>query len=200
MSQIWFYGKASCPVLCSCLFPSLHSRIFFHTLSYLNGCGKALQLVRHIWCFFLSKGKPSCETWAAWAVQCSLTSPFRSSVPQFLKQLWVEGLRGGFDLPPQHQGQAQTVGKHSRHWRRKDTAQPSSATDLYYLFFSETVGCFPHLFFSAPMPWPHKFNSLFSHLFCLMMPLAAGFLSNSSQGIFMSKCLFEKHLCSKLYK
>lgn len=126
-------------------------------------------------------------------------APFSSSVLQLLKQLRVEGLRGDFGLPPQHQGQAGTVGKHSRHWRRKDTAQPSSATDCC-LFFSRTLGCFPHCFFSASLHWPHRFKSLFSHLSCLMEPLAAGFLSNSSPVILMSKCLFEKHHSSKLYK
>lgn len=102
------------------------SSLFFSSLPfpYWNGCGKAVQLIRHIWHFFLLKGKPSCEAWAAWAawaVQSSLTSSSRSSVLQLLKQLWVEGLRGGFELSPQHQGQGQarTVGKHSKHWRGK---------------------------------------------------------------------------------
>lgn len=179
ISQLFFYLKHVCPkydfmamhFVPTCIlvcFLLLHSRIFFHALPYLNGSGKAVQVIRHIWCFFLSKGKPSCEAWAAWAawaVQSSLTSPFRSNVLQLLKQLWAEGLRGGFELPPQHQGQAPTVGKHYRHWRRKNTAQLSSATDLYYLFFSKIVSCFPHLFFSLSLcPGPTD-SSPFSLIF-----------------------------------
>lgn len=187
----------TCVLVCFLLFAFKNFPVFFALFKWL---WEAVQLIGHIWLFFLSKGEPSCEAWAAWAVQSSLTSPFRSNVLQLLEQLWAEGLRGGFELPPQHQGQTPTLGKHSRCWRRKETAQLSSATDLYYLFFSRTVGCFSHLFFSASVPWPYRFESLFSHLFSLMKPLPAGFLSNSSSVIFMSKCLLEKHHCSKPYK
>lgn len=162
-------------VVCFFFFCIQVSAIFFHIFCYLKGYGRAEQLMRHIWHFLLSKGKPTCEAWAAWAVQSSLTSYSRSCVPQLLNQLWAEGLGGGFELPPQEQGRGQAPGEDKALTpateEGKHAAQPFSRTDFDYLLFSLVANNFP-LLSSLPLcpdPTDACCSSLiFSASWCLL--------------------------------